>query len=87
MQDIYVQSQWDTLLVYLQQGRPPLWVLLAIVNGGFALFWLSAKIAKDRPLRPATVGLARALFLFLNMAIVFRDDTMRIIRPWLSYFI
>lgn len=87
MQDIFMQSQWDTLLVYLKQGRPPLWMLLAVVNGGFLLFWLYAKIAKDRPLRPATVHFMRVLFLVLNVAVIFRDDTLRIVRPFLRYFI
>ena len=32
MQDIFVQSQWDALWAFLQHGRPPLWVLLAIVD-------------------------------------------------------
>lgn len=87
MHDIFMQSQWDTLLAYLLQGRPPLWVLLAAVNGGFVLFWLYARIFKDRPLRPTTVALARSLFLLLNAAVVFRDDTLRIVRPFLRYFI
>lgn len=87
MQDIFVQSQWDMLLTYLQQGRPPLWQLLALVNGGLLAFWLYAKIVKDRPLRPATVHFMRMLFLCLNVAVIFRDDTLRIIRPFLRYFI
>lgn len=87
MQDIFVQSQWDVLLTYLQQGRPPLWQLLAVVNGGLLAFWLYAKIVKDRPLRPATVHFMRVLFLCLNVAVIFRDDTLRILRPFLRYFI
>jgi hypothetical protein len=87
MQDIFMQSQWDTLLTYLRQGRPPLWVLLCFVNGGFVLFWLYVRIVKDRPLRPATVSLMRVLFLVLNMAVVFRDDTLRMLRPFLQYLI
>jgi hypothetical protein len=87
MHDIFMQSQWDTLLTYLKQGRPPLWMLLALVNGGFLAFWLYAWLGKDRPLRPATVGLMRGLFLLFNAAVIFRDDTLRIIRPFLRYFI
>jgi hypothetical protein len=87
MQDIFMQSQWDTLWAFLQHGRPPLWVLLAIVDGGFVAFWIYARLAKDRPLRPATIGFLRVLFIFLNTAVVFRDDTLRIIRPLLRYFI
>ncbi|MGE3871468.1 MAG: hypothetical protein AB7F74_00790 [Parvibaculaceae bacterium] len=82
-----MQSQWDVLLTYLQQGRPPLWQLLAVVNGGLLAFWLYAKIVKDRPLRPATVHFMRVLFLCLNVAVIFRDDTLRILRPFLRYFI
>jgi predicted PurR-regulated permease PerM len=87
MQDIFMQSQWDTLLAYLKQGRPPLWILLCAVNGGFLLFWLYAWLVKRRPLRPATVGLMRVLFVVLNAAVIFRDDTLRIIRPFLRYFV
>jgi uncharacterized membrane protein YfcA len=87
MEDIFVQSQWDTLLSYLKQGHPPLWVLLAAINGGFLAFWLFAKLVKDRPLRPATVHLMRFLFLVVNVALIFRDDTLRLVRPFLRYFI
>jgi hypothetical protein len=86
MQSIFLQSQWDTLLSYLKQGHPPLWTLLAAVNGGFLAFWLYARIAKDRPLRPASINLMRILFVVLNAAIVFRDDTLRIVWPFLRYF-
>jgi hypothetical protein len=86
MQDIFMQSQWDTLLAYLKQGRPPLWMLLAAVNGGFLLFWLYAWLIKSRRLTPATVGLVRVLFVVLNAAVTFRNDTLRIIRPFLRYF-
>ena len=87
MQDIFVQSQWDTLWVFLQHGRPPLWVLLAVVNGGFVAFWVYTKLVKDRPLRPATITFLRVLFIVLNAAVVFRDDTLRLARPFLRYFI
>jgi len=87
MQEVFVQSQWDTLIAYLQEGRPPLWVPLAIVNGGFLAMWLYAKIVKDRPLRPATVTFMRALFFVLNVAVIFSDDTLRILRPFLRYFV
>ena len=87
MQDIFMQSQWDTLLAFLKQGRPPLWMLLAIVNGWFLAFWLYAKLARDRPLRPATVHIMRALILTFNGAVVFREDTLRLLRPFLRYFI
>ncbi len=87
MQEVFMQSQWDTLIAYLQEGRPPLWVPLAIINGGFLAFLVYAKAVKDRPLRPATVALMRALFFVLNVAVIFSDDTMRILRPFLRYFI
>jgi hypothetical protein len=87
MQEIFVRSQWDTLFTYLQQGRPPLWVLLAVVNGGFLAFWLYARITGDRPLRPATMSFMRGLIFFLNTAIIFSDDTLRMLRPFLRYFI
>ena len=85
MQNIFVESQWDTLWTLLQQGRPALWVLLAGVNGAFLVFWLFAKIVKDRPLRPATVGFLRVLFVLANTAIVFRDETATIIRSSVNY--
>jgi hypothetical protein len=87
MREVFVQSQWDTLMAYLQEGHPPLWVLLAVVNGGFLAFFLYAKVVKDRPLRPATVALMRALFFVLNVAVIFSDDTLRIVRPFLKYLI
>jgi len=87
MQEVFVESQWDTLIAYLQEGRPPLWIPLAIVNGGFLAFFVYARVAKDRPLRPATVTFMRALFVLLNVAVIFSDDTLRIMRPVLRYFI
>jgi len=87
MHEIFMQSQWDTLLTYLEQGRPPLWQLLAMVNGAFVLFWLYRRFTKDRPLNPATFGAMRGLYFFLNVCMIFRDDTLRILRPFLSHFI
>lgn len=87
MQDIFVLSQWDTLWAFLQHGRPPLWVLLAIVNGGFLILWIATRLVKDRPLRPATVHFRRAMFILLNIAVVFRDDTLNLLRPLLRHFI
>ena len=87
MDEIFVQSQWDTLLAFLRQGQPALWVLLALVNGWFLAVWCYAKLARDRPLRPATIHIMRALILTSNVAVVFRDDTLRLIRPFLRYFI
>ena len=87
MKDIFVQSQWDTLLAYLHQGHPPLWVLLAIVNGGFLAVWVYARVSKDRPMRPASVTLMRVLFVLLNVMVIFSDDTLRILHPFLRYFI
>ena len=85
MRDIFVQSQWDTLWTFLQQGRPALWFLLVAVNGAFLVFWLYAKIVKNRPLRPATVGFMRVLYILANVAIVFRDETFNIIRSSVNY--
>jgi hypothetical protein len=87
MEEVFVQSQWDTLIAYLQQGRPPLWVPLAVVNGGFLAFWVYAKVSKDRPMRPASLTLMRVLFVLLNVMVIFSDDTLRILRPFLRYFI
>ena len=87
MEQVFVQSQWDTLIAYLQQGRPPLWVLLAFVNGWFLVFWIYARVVKDRPLRPVTVQTMRILFLITNVAAVFREDTLRLVRPFFRYFI
>jgi hypothetical protein len=87
MEEVFVQSQWDTLIAYLREGRPPLWVPLAIVNGGFLAFWVYAKISKDRPLRPASVTLMRVLLVLLNVMVIFSDETLRILRPFLSYLI
>ncbi|MGE0004117.1 MAG: hypothetical protein AB7S92_00875 [Parvibaculaceae bacterium] len=86
MQDIFVQSQWDTILAFVKQGHPPLWVLLCAVNGGFVAFWICMRMVKDRPLRPASVTLLRVLFVILNVAAIFRDDTLRLVRPFLRYF-
>ncbi len=55
-----------------------------------AVFWLSsfyAKVVKDRPLRPATAHFMRALFFVLNVAVIFSDDMLRLLRPFLKYFI
>jgi hypothetical protein len=87
MKDIFVVSQWDTLLAFLRQGHPPLWVLLAVVNGGLLAFWLYSKIGKNRPLRPATINMMRILFVILNTGLIFREDTLRLLRPFLRYFI
>jgi hypothetical protein len=87
MEQVFVQSQWDTLIAYLQEGYPPLWVPLAIVNGGFLALWVYAKIGRDRPMRPATVTMMRVLLLLLNVMVIFSDDTLRILSPLLSYFI
>ena len=87
MKDIFVQSQWDTLLAYLHQGHPPLWVLLAIVNGGFLALWVYSKLSRDRPLRRSTVNMMRVLFALFNVAVIFRDDTLQLLRPFLRYFI
>jgi hypothetical protein len=86
MKDIFVQSQWDTLLAFLRQGHPPLWALLAVVNGGFLVFWIYAKIGKDRPLRRGTANMMRVLFVLFNIALVFRDETLRLLQPFLRYF-
>ncbi|HTN95357.1 MAG TPA: hypothetical protein VL101_00150 [Nordella sp.] len=86
MQDIFVQSQWDTLLVYLQTGRPPIWQLLALVNGGFALLWVYLRLKGKKRLNPATIHLLRVLFIILNAAVIFREDTLRLARPFLRYF-
>ena len=85
MEDIFVKSQWDTLWTFLQQGHPPLWVVLAVINGGFLLLWIFFKLTKDRPLRPATVGALRALLLFLNIAAIYRDETMNLLRSSVNY--
>lgn len=85
MQDIFVQSQWDTLLTFLKQGRPPLWQILAVVNGGFLLLWIYLRIIRKRPMRPATIQTLRLLFVLLNAAVIFREDTLRLLRPFLSY--
>ena len=84
---VFIQSQWDTLIAYLQEGRPPLWVPLAIVNGGFLAVWAYAKVSKDRPMRPASATLMRVLFVLLNVMVIFSDDTLRMLRPFLRYFI
>lgn len=87
MQEIFVQSQWDTLLAYLRHGSPPLWIVLAVVNGGFLLLWLYQKFTRVGPPRPATVNMMRVLFVALNFAVIYRDDTLRLLRPFLRYFI
>lgn len=86
MRDIFMQSQWDTLLVYLQQGRPPVWQLLALVNGGFVLLWVYLRFKGKKRLNPATIHLLRVLFIILNAAVIFREDTLRLARPFLRYF-
>jgi hypothetical protein len=84
MQAIFVQSQWDTLFAYLQEGDPPLWVLLLIVNGGFLAVWVYQR-AKDRPPRVATVNFMRIALVLLNLAVIFSDETLSILRPLLWY--
>jgi hypothetical protein len=84
MRDIFVKSQWDTAWGFLHQGHPPLWMVLAVINGGFLLFWLYMKMVKDRPMRPASIHTMRVLFVVLNFAAVYRDETIRLVRPFLS---
>ena len=86
MQDIFVQSQWDTLLAYLREGRPPTWQLLALVNGGFLLLWLFLRWKGRKRLNPATTHLLRLLFVLLNSAVIFREGTLRLVQPLLRYF-
>lgn len=85
MQDIFMQSQWDTLLAYLREGRPPTWQLLALVNGGFVFLWLYLRW-KGRKLNPATLNLLRLMFIILNSAVVFREGTLNLMRPFVKYF-
>lgn len=87
MQEIFMQSQWDTLLVFLKQGRPPTWQLLALVNGGFLALWIYLRLTGRKRLNPVTVNLLRFLFVVLNTAVIFREDTLRLARPFLRYFI
>lgn len=86
MQDIFMQSQWDTLLVFLKQGRPSTWQLLAIVNGGFLLIWLYLRFKGRTRLNPATIHLFRVLFIVLNAAVIWREETIRLARLLLRYF-
>jgi hypothetical protein len=86
VEEFFVTAQWDTLFAYLKTGRPPLWQLLAAVNGALLLFWIYSKIGKDRPLRPATMHTMRLLFAVMNTAMIFREDTMRLLRPVINYF-
>lgn len=87
MQEIFVQSQWDTLLTFLKEGRPPTWQLLALVNGGFLALWLYLRFKGRKRLNPASVNLMRVLFVILNSAAIFREETLRLARPFLKYFI
>ncbi|QIG50136.1 hypothetical protein G5V57_21875 [Nordella sp. HKS 07] len=87
MQEIFVQSQWDTLLAFLKEGRPPTWLLLALVNGGILAIWLYSRFKGRNRLNPVTVNLMRFLFIALNTAAIFREETLRLARPFLKYFI
>lgn len=86
MQDIFVQSQWDTLMAFLRWGRPPTWQLLAIVNGAFLLYWVYLRFKGKTRLNPANLNLLRVLFVALNAAVIWRDDTTRLLRPFISTF-
>ena len=86
MQDIFVQSQWDTLLTFLNQGRPPTWQLLALVNGAFLLLWIYLRVKGKTRLNPANLNVLRVLFLILNAAVIWRDYTSALLRPFLRYF-
>lgn len=86
MQEIFVQSQWDTLLAYMREGRPPTWQLLALVNGGFVLLWLYLRWKGRKQLNPVTVNLLRMMFIILNSAVVFREGTLDLVRPFVKYF-
>lgn len=86
MQDIFVQSQWDTLLVFLKQGRPPTWQLLALVNGAFLLLWIYLRFKGKTRLNPANLNLLRILFVILNAAVIWRDTTYALLRPFLRFF-
>lgn len=86
MQDIFVQSQWDTLLVFLKQGRPPTWQLLLLVNGGFLFLWIYLRIKGKTRMNPANLNILQALLLILNAAVIWRDQTMALLRPFLRFF-
>jgi hypothetical protein len=85
MQNIFAQSQWDALLAYLHQGRPALWMTLAAANGLLLALWLYRRATRVGPPRPASVFMMRALFVLINLAVIFREDTMRLLRPFLRY--
>lgn len=87
MQEIFVQAQWDTLIAFLKEGRPPTWQILALVNGGFLAIWFYLRLKGRKRLNPVTVNLLRVLFVTLNTAAVFREETLRLARPFLKYFI
>lgn len=86
MEKIFSQSQWDTLVAYLHQGRPPLWMILAAANGLLLALWLYRRARRVGPPRPASVFMMRALFVLINLAAIFREDTMRLLRPFFRYF-
>ncbi len=85
MKDIFVKSQWDTFWAFLQQGHPPLWLLFLAVNGCFLLLLIYLKASKNRPLRPASVGALRALFILMNIGVLYHDETIRILRSSVDY--
>lgn len=86
MQDIFVQSQWDTLMAFLRSGRPPTWQLLAIVNGVFLFYWVYLRFKGKTRLNPANLNLLRVLLVVLNAAVIWRDDTSRLLQPFISQF-
>ena len=68
------------------KGDPPLWMLLAFVNG-----WLPGSSGSMRAWsrtgrfgRPPSITV-RILFLITNVAAVFREDTLRLVRPFFRY--
>ena len=63
-----------------------MWQLLLVANGLLFAFWLYGKFRRKGPPQKANIYLMRGLFIILNAAILFREDTMRLARPFLRYF-
>jgi hypothetical protein len=84
---VYLQAQWAELNFYFSQGVPSIGLKLAVVNGGFVLWWVAMRLIKTRPLRAHTVIAARVLFVACNAIVLFEEDVTRLIYPLAWYFI
>jgi hypothetical protein len=84
---VYLQAQWAELSYYFSQGAPSLGLKFALVNVGFALWWVAMRLIKSRPMRKPTIIAAKILLVACNAFVLFEEDFVKLIYPLAWYFI